>query len=182
MKWLASIRVGGRCVSYCRYPTLIILLERQLLVKLAMGASHHAGRAGWRRTLPPCPSGLLAIRPLLRAEFDQGQASAPPVFDLDLFDHDKGRFEWLVEDVQQQLAGSFDQGSLLSGGDSPPVGCGALAGNLNRDHRHKNSPRWNGKDGRAALAKVSDPRSGRHRRAGSRPSRSRRTPGTARHR
>ena len=54
------------------------------------------------------------------------QPAPAPIFHVDLLDDDEGGLEWLIEDIEKQLACSLDQGRLLLGSDGDDPRCGAL--------------------------------------------------------
>jgi enoyl-[acyl-carrier protein] reductase I len=64
------------------------------------------------------------------------QAAPAPIVEIDFFDHHIGRFERLVEDVEQNLADALDDCGLLFGRDRIAVRRGSFAGNLYSDDRH----------------------------------------------
>jgi len=68
------------------------------------------------------------------------QPAPAPIFHVDLLDDDEGGLEWLIEDIEKQLACSLDQDRLLLGSDGGDPRRGALARNLNSDDRHGSDP------------------------------------------
>src|SRR5262249_38918928 len=81
-----------------------------------------------------CEGESSSVMPLPVLEY--GQAAPAPVLGLDLLDDDEGRFEGLVENVEQELADAGDEPGLFIGRDGAAAGAGALPRNLDRDHRH----------------------------------------------
>jgi hypothetical protein len=80
---------------------------------------------------------LFGLRASSRAELVDGQPAPAPVLRLDLFDHDEGAVHRLVQHVEHQLADACDQCGLLFRGRRVRARCGALAGDLDRDDRHR---------------------------------------------
>src|SRR5262249_33908944 len=74
------------------------------------------------------------------AVFEHRQAAPTPVLGFALLDDDEGRVEGLVEDVEQELAGAGDELGLLLWRDGAAAGAGALARDLDGDHRHGSLP------------------------------------------
>ena len=42
--------------------------------------------------------------------FGDRQPAPTPIFHLNFLNDDEGRFKWLIEDIEEQLARSLDQG------------------------------------------------------------------------
>ena len=115
------------------------------------------------------PDGLGFTQGSPLAELGDRQAAPTPVLQLDLLDHDESGVERLVQHVEQELADACDERRLLIGCYGRAAGTGSFPRDLDGDDRHDDSL------GDRLVTGLSARRSGRHRRAGSRRLRKRRS-------
>src|SRR5262245_58225636 len=102
-------------------PSWVSRMERVDWAKLdyAYGEATNESAGGRLNAIGSATAGLpVPARPWsgsLASELEHRQTAPTPVVDVDFLDEDEGRLQRLVQHVQQELAGTLDEGRLLLG-------------------------------------------------------------------